>query len=617
MSFFAIIATLRMPPKSRKQQLSAEKASAARDGKKRARIDEPAQEEPLIAPTLIASAEETTASTSAVHAEDPTETDCSDATFDPEQDAGAQAVLTQFVEDWVLTLDRENTISLALFLTYNFVSLFNFSYTKAAEYVGIMISKSERTVRQWHTDFRGNSAILDSKQGRYQRSGILWSSEQLNKKVTEYVRQNSNVKGKPNLTTQSPCRWINEKLLPNESLEPGFPRHISVETSRKWLHELGFEVLSGDKGMFFDGHERDDVVEERKVFLTKMVEVGFLHPSEAPTPEASRAFPSSVPLPSSDTRDKTVVLFHDESTFQANEDQTTMWGKKGEHMLRPKSKGTGIMVSDFVDEKNGYLALTSEEFATASATNPALWKEARCLLEYGESREGYWTSEKFMLQLEEAVSIADIKYPKEEGWKVVWVFDQSSCHKAMAADALDASKMNVNPGGKQPKMHETVWAGKPQKMSFNLGVPKGMKQVLKERGFNADVLNGTQMREILKNHDDFRNEKPKVITFLASKGHTALFLPKFHPEINPIERVWAQSKCYTKAYCKYTLPALRNTIPHGLDSVTVENIRNFHRKCRHYMYAYMEGHVAGGALENQVKKYKTAVKSHRRIGVNE
>ena len=174
------------------------------------------------------------------------------------------------------------------------------------------------------------------------------------------------------------------------------------------------------------------------------------------------------------------------------------------------------MVSDFVDEKNGYLALTNEEFATASATNRALWKEARCLLEYGESREGYWTSEKFMLQIEEAVTVSEIKYPKER-WRVVWVFDQSSCHKAMAADALDASKMNVNPGGKQPKMHDTVWAGKPQKMSFNLGVPKGMKQVLKERGINADVPNGTQMREILKNHDDFKNEKPKVITFLESK----------------------------------------------------------------------------------------------------
>ena len=76
------------------------------------------------------------------------------------------------------------------------------------------------------------------------------------------------------------------------------------------------------------------------------------------------------------------------------------------------------MVSDFVDERDGYLALMSEEFASASVTNPALWKEAWCLLEYGECREGYWTSEKFMLQIEEAVKIADIKHPKE-GWRVV------------------------------------------------------------------------------------------------------------------------------------------------------------------------------------------------------
>ena len=80
--------------------------------------------------------------------------------------------------------------------------------------------------------------------------------------------------------------------------------------------------------MFFDGHERDDVVEERKEFLTEVVEVEFLHPSEAPTPEATSAFPSPVPLPMSYIRDKTVVLFHDKSTFQANEDQTTMWGKR-------------------------------------------------------------------------------------------------------------------------------------------------------------------------------------------------------------------------------------------------------------------------------------------------
>ena len=94
------------------------------------------------------------------------------------------------------------------------------------------------------------------------------------------------------------------------------------------------------------------------------------------------------------------------------------------------------------------------------------------------------------------------------------------------------------------------------------------------------------MRAILKNHPDFWDEKPLVIQYLESKNHKALFLPKFHPEINPIEHVWAQNKKYTKAYCKYSLPSLRLIIPQGLDSVTLENIKNFHRKCRNYMFAY-------------------------------
>ncbi len=58
-------------------------------------------------------------------------------------------------------------------------------------------------------------------------------------------------------------KWVNKYLLLNSTLEPGFPRSISVETARKWLHELGFEVLTAKKGVFVDGHERPDVGVER------------------------------------------------------------------------------------------------------------------------------------------------------------------------------------------------------------------------------------------------------------------------------------------------------------------------------------------------------------------
>ena len=107
-----------------------------------------------------------------------------------------------------------------------------------------------------------------------------------------------------------------------------------------------------------------------------------------------------------------------------------------------------------------------------------------------------------------AIRIAEFKYPKREGWKRVWVFDHSSCHAAMADDSLDVSKMNVNPGGKQRVMHDDgFWDGKVQSMNYAIGIPKGMKIVLEERGINTKGMNADRMREILRSHPDFKNEK--------------------------------------------------------------------------------------------------------------
>lgn len=49
-----------------------------------------------------------------------------------------------------------------------------------------------------------------------------------------------------------------------------------------------------------------------------------------------------------------------------------------------------------------------------------------------------------MAQLIMAEKIAVAKYPREDGWRIVWIFDHSSCHAAMPEDVLDVNKMNVN-----------------------------------------------------------------------------------------------------------------------------------------------------------------------------
>ena len=74
-------------------------------------------------------------------------------------------------------------------------------------------------------------------------------------------------------------------------------------------------------------------------------------------------------------------------------------------------------------------------------------------------------------------------------------------------------------------------------MNFSLGVPKGMRTVLNERGVDTTGMVADKMRETLAEMDDFKNEKSLIKHLLIWKGHIPVFLPKFHPELNPIERV--------------------------------------------------------------------------------
>jgi hypothetical protein len=125
------------------------------------------------------------------------------------------------------------------------------------------------------------------------------------------------------------------------------------------------------------------------------------------------------------------------------------------------------------------------------------------------------------------------------------------------------------------------------------------------------------MKIILANHPDFKNETSALEKFLTSKGHITIFLPKFHCELNGIERVWGHSKRIVRAHCDYSIVSLRETVPFGLDSITVDTIKAYIQRSRHHMYLYLGGKKPGSEMEKAVKKLGKAYKSHRRVGVNE
>ena len=211
-----------------------------------------------------------------------------------------------------------------------------------------------------------------------------------------------------------------------------------------------------------------------------------------------------------------------------------------------------------------------------------------------------------MAQIECAATIAEIKYPRDKGYRLVWFFDHSSCHRAYADDALNANRMNAKPRGKQPIMRDTInpFTGNIQRLVFSIGVPKGLIQVLKERGIDTRNRKVDNMRKELASHSDFRDEKTKIEHTLYRRGHACILLPKFHCELNAIKRCWAQAKRYTRAYSSYTTAGLRRNVPDGLDTLTLENnIRNHYCKVRIYMFGHIQGFTAGPELEEHMKKY--------------
>ena len=111
---------------------------------------------------------------------------------------------------------------------------------------------------------------------------------------------------------------------------------------------MDFEVVTKKKETFVDGHKCDDVVEYREKFLRQIVSLGFLNADNAQMDDTKNTLSTDITSSSSNIIEKTVFLFHDETTFQANKNQPNVWAPKGMKVIRPKSKGSGIMISDFI-----------------------------------------------------------------------------------------------------------------------------------------------------------------------------------------------------------------------------------------------------------------------------
>ena len=69
--------------------------------------------------------------------------------------------------------------------------------------------------------------------------------------------------------------------------------------------------------------------------------------------------------------------------------------------------------------------------------------------------------------MDRAINIAELKYPRDQGYRHYWFFDHSAPHAAFGEDTINGYHMNAKPGGKQPRLRDTIWNGKLHKMNYS------------------------------------------------------------------------------------------------------------------------------------------------------
>ena len=150
------------------------------------------------------------------------------------------------------------------------------------------------------------------------------------------------------------------------------------------------------------------------------------------------------------------------------------------------------------------------------------------------------------------------------------------------------------------------------------GIQKGVRTILMERGLWTPTLKLPAARKVLSGQPDFRSQRSWLEeTLEAEEGFLLDFYPKFHCEFNFIELYWGASKAYVRRHCDYTFAGLQRLLPIALDSVAIESIRRFARKCFRFMDGYRVTDESGSRkltpaqVEFAVKKFK----SHRSIPV--
>jgi len=133
-------------------------------------------------------------------------------------------------------------------------------------------------------------------------------------------------------------------------------------------------------------------------------------------------------------------------------------------------------------------------------------------------------------------------------------------------------------------------------------------QVLSERGLWHSGLRVESARDLMGLQPDFQEQKSSLADLVERAGHLADFYPKYHCELNFIERVWAETKGIVRKECLFNFPKMKTQVSETVKSIPIHHVRRYYRRAFRYLDAYYQG-LNGPMVEWAVKRYR----GHRKV----
>jgi hypothetical protein len=174
-------------------------------------------------------------------------------------------------------------------------------------------------------------------------------------------------------------KYLELELFPWIHMKPG--KGISLSTARAWLHREGFRFTEHKKAIYYDSHERPDVVEYcQRVFLPFMKNI-HAQLVEYVVGDVNKEL-DKINQPGWNCVEwRLVLVAQDEMTAQANNDNGRGWVFEGEQLIKKKGVKRGMHQSDVLCSTVGHLVHASQS------------------MDYGKNYDGYWNGELFVKQV--------------------------------------------------------------------------------------------------------------------------------------------------------------------------------------------------------------------------